>query len=233
MKKTTLFSRLFVTLTCTFLMQAAQAAITEGKDYVVISQAQPVETGDKVEVVEAFSFMCPHCYEFEGYLTPWVKSLPADVAVRKLPIGFNRESWDNLAKAYYTLDAMGVESKLHSKVFDAIHAQKIDLTEPSKLADWIGKQGVDQKKFTDTFESFGIQSKMSRGLQLARAYGIQGVPSFVVDGKYRVTASGNYQNLLRVTDEVIALARSQRPKKAAQPLPKPATNASDKKATAN
>ncbi len=231
MKKTTLFSRLFATLACALLMQTTQAAITKGKDYVEIPQTQPVETGDKIEVVEAFSFMCSHCYEFEGFITPWAKNLPADVALRRLPIGFNRESWDNLAKTYYTLDAMGVESRLHSKIFDAIHAQKVDLTTLDKLADWVSKQGIDKKKFTDTFESFGIQSKMSRGLQLARAYGIQGVPSFVVDGKYRVTASGNYENLLRVTDEVIALAKSQRPKKSAQTTSKPTTNTPDKKTT--
>lgn len=231
MKKTALLSRLFATLACAFVMQAAHAEITAGKDYVVLPQSQPVETGDKIEVVEAFSYMCSHCYEFEPHLQKWMKTLPADVVVRKLPIGFNRDTWDTLAKAYYTFDAMDQTGQMSSKVFTAIHAQKVDITTPDKLADWVSKQGIDKKKFTDTFDSFGIQSKMSRGLQLARAYGIQSVPSFVVDGKYRVTASGSFDNLLRVTDEVIALAKSQRPK-AAAPAAKPAAStATDKKAT--
>ena len=84
----------------------AQAMPLAGKDYVPISPAQATETGNKIEVVEVFSYACPHCYEFEPKLEPWLKSLPADVAFRRMPVSFGRDSWANLAKAYFTLEVL-------------------------------------------------------------------------------------------------------------------------------
>jgi thiol:disulfide interchange protein DsbA len=186
----------------------AQAMPVLGKDYVPINPAQATETGNKIEVVEVFSYACPHCYEFEPKLEPWLKSLPADVAFRRMPVSFGRDSWANLAKTYFTLEVLG-ETKLSSKVFDAIHAQNIKLDDPNTLFDWAAKQGLDRKAFADAFGSFGIQAKLQRSSQLARAYGVDGVPSLIIDGKYRVVAG---LDMLRVADELIQLARTQRPK---------------------
>jgi protein dithiol oxidoreductase (disulfide-forming) len=183
-----------------------------GKDYVAISPPQPTETGGKIEVVEVFSYMCPHCYEFEPKLEPWLKALPADVAFRRLPVSFGRESWANLAKTYYTLEVLG-QTKLSNKVFDAIHAQNMKLDDPNTLFDWAAKQGLDRKAFADAFNSFGVQAKMQRSAQLARAYGVDGVPALIVDGKFRVSAG---QDMLRIADELIQLARAQRPKASAE-----------------
>lgn len=179
-----------------------------GRDYAPVNPAQPTDTGNKIEVLEVFSYMCPHCYEFEPRLEPWVKALPADVAFRRMPVSFSRDSWANLGKTYYALDALG-QLKLHGKVFDAIHAQNIKLDDPNTLFDWVAKQGVDRKTFADAFGSFGVQAKMQRSAQLVRAYGVDGVPSLIIDGKFRVMAS---QNMLQVADELIQAARNQRPK---------------------
>lgn len=186
----------------------AQAMPLAGKDYVPISPAQATETGNKIEVVEVFSYACPHCYEFEPKLEPWLKSLPADVAFRRMPVSFGRDSWANLAKAYFTLEVLD-QTKLNSKVFDAIHAQNIKLDDPNTLFDWAAKQGLDRKAFVDAFGSFGVQAKLQRSSQLARAYGVDGVPALIIDGKYRVTAG---LDMLRVADELIQMARTQRPK---------------------
>jgi|ERR1700674_752763 protein dithiol oxidoreductase (disulfide-forming) len=187
---------------------AAQAMPVLGRDYVPISPAQPTESGSKIEVVEVFSYACPHCADFEPKLEPWLKSLPADVAFRRMPVTFGRDSWANLAKAYFSLEVLG-QTPLSSKVFEAIHTQNIRLDDPDTLFDWAAKQGLDRKAFADVFASFGTQAKLQRSSQLVRAYGVDGVPALIIDGKYRVIAG---EDMLRVADELIQLARTQRPK---------------------
>ncbi|HVK57094.1 MAG TPA: thiol:disulfide interchange protein DsbA/DsbL [Burkholderiales bacterium] len=209
-------------------MLTAQAAPVAGKDYVPINPPQPVETGDKIEVLEAFSYFCPHCYQFEPQLNTWMKTLPADVAVRKLPVTFNRDAWANLAKVYYTLEITGDLPKLNTKVFEALHGQKLNLGKPEVLFDWIAKQGVDQKKFSDNYNSFSVQTKVARIPQLTQAYGVDSVPNIIVDGKYRVLSHGSYDEMFRVINELIALARSQRPAKAAAATPSATTKAAVK-----
>ena len=190
---------------------SATAAVVAGKDYLPLNPPQPTESGNKIEVLEAFSYGCSHCAEFEPKLAPWVKSQPADVNFRRLPVTFNREPWANLARAYYSLDALGQLDKLHPKVFEAMHKEGVNLTDQQTLTDWMAKQGIDKKKFGDTFKSFGVQTKVQRIPQLTKAYMVEGVPTIIVAGKYRTSTdlTGTYENLLRVTSELIDLARKQ------------------------
>ena len=90
---------------------SAFAQLTEGKNYARIANPQPVETGKKIEVIEFFSYGCPHCAELEPHLDAWLAKLPPDVAFRRVPVMF-QQRWMPLAKIYYTLDALGVETKL-------------------------------------------------------------------------------------------------------------------------
>ncbi|MBA2689895.1 MAG: thiol:disulfide interchange protein DsbA/DsbL [Burkholderiales bacterium] len=198
------------------LAMQAIAAPLAGRDFTPVTPVQPVETGDKIEVLEAFSYACSHCHQFEPRLTSWARTLPADVVVRKMPVTFGRDAWANLARAYYALEAMGELGKLHGKMFEAIHSQNIQLTDPQVLSDWVAKQGIDRKKFADTYQSFAVQSKVGRLAQLTRSYGIDSVPTIIVDGKYRVTGGNNYEELFRITNELIQLARTQRPVKTAE-----------------
>jgi thiol:disulfide interchange protein DsbA len=105
---------------------------------------------------------------------------------RRCPITFGRAAWANIAKLYYTLETTGDLAKLDGDVFKAIHGERINLFEEKALPEWVVKKGVDPKKFADTFNSFGVMSKVKRGDQLAQAYKIQGVPAMAVDGKYLV-----------------------------------------------
>jgi thiol:disulfide interchange protein DsbA len=187
----------------------AQAA---GKDFTPISPAQPTEDAGKVEVIEFFSYGCPHCAEFNPLLTAWVAKLPSDVVVKKVPITFGRAAWANIAKLYYTLEVTGDLARLESDVFKAIHTERANLFDERTLTEWVTKKGVDAKKFTDTFNSFGVNSKVKRGDQLAQAYRIEGVPALAVDGKYMVGDMG-FSDKLAVADKLIAKARSEKPGK--------------------
>src|SRR5438309_7337673 len=93
------------------LASAGAAEVTEGKDYARLKNAQPVETGKKIEVIEFFSYGCPHCNDLEPILDAWVAKLPPDVQFRRVPVMF-QERWQALARIYYTLDAMGDEQRL-------------------------------------------------------------------------------------------------------------------------
>lgn len=191
---------------------AAHAEIQAGKDYELVAPPQAVETGKKIEVLELFSYACPHCFELEPELAKWVKQLPKDVEFRRLPAIF-RDSWIPFAKAYYAFEAMGLTEKLHGAFFNALHVQHLRLDDENVLYDWVEKQGVNRKKFIDTYSSFAIQSKAMRAKQLTREYAISGVPALIVDGKYRTYSSltGGHARLLSVVDQLIRQARHERP----------------------
>jgi len=188
------------------------AAQVAGKDYTPISPAQPTEDAAKIEVLEFFSYGCPHCAEFYPILGNWITKQSGDVVVRKVPITFGRAAWANIAKLYYTLEVTGDLSRLESDVFKAIHVERVNLFDERTLTEWVVKKGVDAKKFGDTFNSFGVMSKVRRGDQLAQAYKIQGVPALAVEGKYLVGGK-DFSEQLSIADKLIAKSRSEKPGK--------------------
>ncbi len=189
--------------------QAQQA----GKDYELLKTPQPTDSGaNKIEVLEFFSYACPHCYEFEPSIEAWEKTLPKDVVFKRVPVSFGREAWTLLGRIYLTLDTLGVAEKLSANVFKAVQADRVDFSNEATRNAWMKSNGVDPAKFADTFKSFAIQSRMQRATQAAAAYQIQGVPTLIVDGKYQ-TGPAQTQSLeasLKVTDQLIAKARATR-----------------------
>ncbi len=184
-------------------------AQTAGKEFTLVTPAQPTEDAGKIEVLEFFSYGCPHCADFNPLLTTWVAKLPADVVVKKVPVTFGRAAWANIAKLYYTLEITGDLHRLEADVFKAIHAERQNLFEEKALTEWVVKKGVDPKKFAETFGSFGVMSKVKRGDQMAQAYRITGVPALAVDGKYLIGDMG-FNEKLAVADKLIAKARSEK-----------------------
>jgi len=196
-----------------FVSSSAFAQLVEGKNYARITNPQPVETGRKIEVIEFFSYGCPHCAELEPHLDAWLAKLPPDVSFRRVPVMF-QQRWIPLAKVYYTLDALGSESKLSPDVFKAIHAQNVSLWDNDKFDDWAATKGLDRKKVEEVFTSFAVDGKMKRAMQLAQQYNVQSVPTVVVDGKF-VTSSdrvGTHAQLPAAIDELVNKARAERPK---------------------
>jgi thiol:disulfide interchange protein DsbA len=190
---------------------AAPEEAFEGKDYAPVSVPQPVATGKKIEVLEFFWYRCPHCNALEPGLDAWLKKLPKDAQIRRVPAAF-RADWVPAAKTYYTLEQMGLLNRLHQKVFDAYHVENLNLNDPAVLGEWVTKQGVDRKKFEAIYNSFSTQSKVMQGTRLASAYGITGVPTFAIDGKYTTSESmtGSEPRLFEVLDQLIAKARAER-----------------------
>ena len=198
------------------LAAGAQApALQEGTHYQRLKNPQPVESGDKIEVLEFFSYGCPHCADLDPELQGWQKTLPSDVQFRRVPVGFGRDAWDNLGKAYYTLEALGVEAKLTPDLFVAIHRGQANLSSPKAFFDWAAGKGLDRKKVEDMFNSFAIAGKMNKANQTSKTYAVQSVPLVIVDGKF-VTASdkvGSHANMPAALNTLIAKARSERTKR--------------------
>lgn len=189
-------------------------AQTAGKDYTPIVPAQATEDAAKIEVLEFFSYGCPHCADFNPLLTAWVAKQQGDVLVKKVPITFGRAAWANIAKLYYTLEITGDLHRLEADVFKAIHAERQNLFDEKTVTEWALKKGVDAKKFAETFNSFGVMSKVKRGDQMAQAYKITGVPALAVEGKYLVGGK-DFNEALAITDSLIAKVRSEKSGKGA------------------
>ncbi|HZV62998.1 MAG TPA: thiol:disulfide interchange protein DsbA/DsbL [Methylophilaceae bacterium] len=199
------------------LSTQVMAAPELGNQFKQTAQAIPTDTPAKIEVTELFWYGCPHCYHLEAPLSAWVKKLPPDVYFKRVP-GVPRQDWAPMAKAYYTLEALGLVDKLHVPLFDAIHKQKtLNPTSEKAAIDWIAKQsGMDHKKVAETFNSFSVNTKVMRAVQVFRASGATGVPALIVDGKYLTssTMAGGNDEVLKVADYIITNARKD---KAAQP----------------
>jgi thiol:disulfide interchange protein DsbA len=196
------------------LATSAAAQLVAGKDYRLIDPPQPTDSGKKVEVLEFFWYGCPHCYALQSSLTAWLKRKPADVEFKHVPAVF-QDSWVPLAKAFYAIDAMGLTDKLHQDVYAAIHEKKTQLGDPKILFDWVAGKGVDRAKFVATYNSFAVQGRAKRSIDLTRDYDIPGTPALTVDGKYlaapsltlKADRSIDYDRFFRVLDQLIALAR--------------------------
>ncbi|MBI2770450.1 MAG: thiol:disulfide interchange protein DsbA/DsbL [Burkholderiales bacterium] len=183
-----------------------------GKDYFELEQPAPVEapTG-KVEVVEFFWYGCPHCDAFEPKLEAWLRTQPAQVAFRRVPVNF-REEFVPQQKLYYALEAMNKIVEIHPKVFEAIHVHKQALNRDDLIFAFIERNGIDAAKFRSLYESFTVSTKARRATQLQNAYRIEGVPALGVAGRFYVDAesAGSMDKALQVVDRLVSDIRKSR-----------------------
>ena len=203
-----------IALTLFSLALPAQAELVIGRDYVVLNPVQPTDDPAKIEVIEFFSYGCPHCSDLNPSAMKWAAKLPADVAFKRIPVGFNNPFYQLMAKLYYALEAIGELQRLDSAAFDAIHNKGLRLIDDKSVLEWVSGQGVDAKKFSDAFKSFGVISKAKRADQMAQSSKIQGVPALLVDGRYLVVGKDvkSHDGLLALTDQVIGKARADHKK---------------------
>jgi thiol:disulfide interchange protein DsbA len=187
---------------------AVHAQGVEGTDYRKLDPPQPTASPGKIEVIEFFSFMCPHCSEFHPLVTAWAAKLPREVVFRRVPVGFNRPAWINLARAYYALQASGDLDKLDGPLFHAIHEQHLQLYEEQSLADWVGKNGGSAEKFAAAYTSFGVNNQTVQADQMVEHYRIGAVPTLVVNGEYAAMGN-NFAEILANTDRLIAQAQTE------------------------
>ncbi len=183
-----------------------------GKDFHILDAKAPVEApAGKIEVVEFFWYSCPHCNIFEPALANWVKALPKDMAFKRSHVAFN-DGFVPQQRLFLALEAMGMLEKLHVKVFNAIHSEKVNLAKGDAITDWVVKQGVDKAKFLEQYNSFSVSTKATRSTQLQNAYRVEGVPALGIAGRFYTDGAmaGSMERALQVAEYLIAEVRAGR-----------------------
>ncbi len=182
-----------------------------GKDYLEINPPLPTPANGKIDVVEFFWYGCPHCNAFEPMLAAWAKKLPADVAFRREHVAFREEPFVAQQRIYYALDEMGLVDSIHAKVFAAIHVDHQRMDNPTEIAAFMKKNGVDPVKFMSFYNSFSVQTRARQAVQLSQAYKIDGVPSIGIAGRYMTSPSkaGSLQRSLAIADYLIQRTRAK------------------------
>ena len=213
MKKLSLVSSvagLFLFTVCISAASVFGAEFEAGVHYEVLPI--PVETEDPqlVEVVEIFSYGCVHCFTFDPAIEEWRARQAPDIQFRRVPAIFN-ETWALFAQAYYTAEVLGVSDKVHEPIFQAVHTHSIDLRDPTLMAALFAETAqVDPAEFARVFNSFSVRSRVQQATANGRTYRVTGVPSIVVNGKYRVDArmAGSNTIMLQVVDYLVGIERA-------------------------
>jgi thiol:disulfide interchange protein DsbA len=197
---------------CVSINTAAQEFI-EDVNYVRLSKPLPVQTGQKIEVLELFWYRCPHCYRLEPYLNRWLKNPPEYIEYVRLPAVLTK-TWEFDARVFYTFEALGVTDILHDAYFDAIHKERKSFVTEEQVGSWATDYGVDQQLILDTFSnSFYVNSKVEAARSITRAYETDGVPTIIIDGKYRtkVSLAGGHDELIDLINYLASIAQKERP----------------------
>lgn len=176
---------------------APAASFTEGTEYVATGSTARYAPKDKVEVVEVFSYGCIHCAHYEEYVEKLQKELPKGATFHAVPAAFN-DAWLPYAQAYYAAKKLNVSPAAHAALFKAIHTDHYPLGTVDELANWYAKNyGVDAKKFADVANGDEVKNQIMADTKLIQAWGIDGTPTIVVNGKYR---SGRIQSFDQLND---------------------------------
>lgn len=196
----------------------ATPGFTEGVNYVAVSPAQAttIKPG-QIEVIEFFWYGCPHCYALEPYLEAWLKHKPANVVFKRIPVAMAwGEHMDVDGYAYYTAQALGLEPKIHTPLFDAIHKDRqfALVSDKDALQGFFAHYGVSKKDFDATWNSFSVQLKMDQAANIEKLYGLEGVPTIIVNGKWKTgaeykNAEGNYMSPAQIMQCVNMLVQRE------------------------
>lgn len=190
-------------LAALFLLVAGGAHAMDG--YETLPLAGDQRTDGKVEVIKFFWYGCPHCYAAEPTVNSWVGEKPDNVVFRREAPPLN-QGWTVHSQAFYAAQLMGVLDEFHDAFFNEIHQNKNRMRRPSDIGDFVETLGIDSKKFMSTMKSFAVQGKIQNSMKLAQKFRLTGVPTVIVDGRYKTGGSiaGSYPRMMEVVGSLAA-----------------------------
>jgi len=202
---------------------ASPEAPKAGVEYTTLETAQPTRAAPgKIEVIEFFSYACPHCRAFDPVLAAWVKKNEADVTFRRVHVAFNAGEAP-LQRMYTTFEAMGLADKLHSPAFAALHEEHLRLASAPAIVDWVARNGVDRARFEATYNSFGMPSRVAAAQASLTGFRVDHWPSIGIDGRFytspskvatamgtKMSPEAQYQVGLQVMDFLVAKAKAEK-----------------------
>ena len=183
--------------------------LTEGQNYKKVATPQPLQAAGKIEVLEFFWYGCPHCNAIEPMVQVWKKTLGSDVNFIRIP-AFWGKPMDEHQKIFYALASLKKNDEMDSKVFHALHEEGLGLAKPELISEFMVKNGIDKTTWDTAYNSFGVNTDITKANSLFKAYGLDGVPSFVVDGKYiaGTAMTGETATTLKVVNKLIEQERT-------------------------
>lgn len=175
---------------------------------------QAVQTGDKIEIIDFFWYGCPYCFQLLPMLNEWEKAKPADVAMRRIP-AILRQEWVPEAHLYYTLESLGEADRLHNRVFETIHRERLQGTDAEAWARWAEANGIDRAKWEAAYTSKEVRDKVVKAVEAGRDYDVRGTPVLVIDGRWQTGGgqAGSLKNVMPTVDGLVKMAREMRAKK--------------------
>jgi thiol:disulfide interchange protein DsbA len=162
---------------------AVAAENLSSNGYLTLKQAQPQRLGEKIEVIEFFTYACPFCFAYEPALSAWVARNIDRIAFKRVPVSL-RPEWDPVQKLYLALEMLGKSEAMHTKVFDAIHKERRSIKSDEAVGDLIEHLGLDRKQFNEAYFSAEVRTKIGKVLQMQRDYEVDQVPLVAVKGQY-------------------------------------------------
>jgi protein dithiol oxidoreductase (disulfide-forming) len=185
----------------------------EGVNYNRLVPAQPTAAGpDQVEVLEVFWYGCSHCYALDPLVEAWRKHKAGYIRFSRVPVMWDNDVHRAHARLFYTMDDLGKLEQLHTLTFKEIHvngdmlaAQDPSDSEKMQMA-FLGKFGVTPEEFRKSYRSFNVETNLQRAEQTTLRYGVTGVPTFVINGKYvtDVGMAGGQDKILTLVDSLAA-----------------------------
>jgi len=200
------------------LSLTASAELVEGRHWKAVSAPATEQDADEIEVLEFFSYGCPHCGDINPLIKQWVAALPSDVRFERVPVTFGRAAWESLARLYFALDYADVLDRLDQDVFEAVTKQRTNLYTEKAVLNWVAGQDVDPEAFAKLYNSFAVEAALARANTLAARFKVNAVPMIIVDGRYQVLGEGakTKAELLEIAGALIERARQERATLAAE-----------------
>jgi len=191
------------------LAQAADAPV-EGVHYVAVDVGPWAPQPGRIEVVEVFGYTCPHCAHFEPQLQAWRRKLPQDVHLETVPAAFGGQ-WNAWARVYFATEKLGLTARTHQAVFDALHREGSlpRNATAQELETFFAAYGVSGEDLRAALADPQTEEKLRRSAQYLRAAGLEGTPTLLVNGRWRVLG-GSFDEILRTTDWLVARERAAR-----------------------
>lgn len=164
----------------------------------------------KIEVLQFFSYGCSHCKSFDPIYEAWAKTVPGDVALRMVHVGFNK-NFEPLQRIFYALESLNAVAAVHPKVFKSFQDEKKRLDNPEVLFPWIAAQGLDRAKFEAAYNSFSAATQVRRAIQLQDEYQVEGTPAMGIAGRYYTdgTQAGGFEQMIQITNRLIEQERKR------------------------
>ncbi len=185
----------------------------DGVNYTRIVPAQPTAVpAGQVEVLEFFWYACPHCYALDPLVESWKRTKPAYVSFSRVHVLWS-EGHRSLARLFYTLESMGKLDQLHGEIFREIHVNGDALVaaDPNNTAEteriqsaFVRRFGISETEFKNAYHSMSVDLSLQRADELVERYRIDGVPRFVVNGKYiaDVASAGTPERLMALVGDL-------------------------------